>query len=159
MKEAVPSAYASFSQRMSALLINLFLFAVVTSLVPLIISRLSGGLIEILIAEGLSAGLFLLILAFCWARFSGSPGQLMMGCYVADRKSHTPINWKSSLTRALGYGLSFLSCGLGFLWALRDKQHQALHDKLAGTLVLQDFHHDIGDESQKSLQQLLKELR
>ncbi len=160
MKEALPSPYASVGQRAAALLINLFLFAVVTSLLPLIMRRLSGGAVDLIIVEGIvSTGLFLLVLIVCWVKLRGSPGQLLMGCYVADQQSHSPISWKSAVVRALGYLVSFIPLCLGFLWAIWDKRHQGWHDKLAGTLVLQDHHHQLNDESQKSLQQLLKELR
>ncbi len=155
----MPSPYASFGQRAAALLINLFLFALVTSLVPLIILRLSGGAVDLLVAEGMSSWLFLALLALCWVKFRGSPGQLMMGCYVADEQGHSPIGWKSAIIRALSYWVSFLPLCLGFLWTIWDKRHQAWHDKLANTLVLNDVHHDVSDESQKSLQQLLRELR
>jgi len=155
----LPSPYASFSQRAAGLLINVFLFGVVISLLPLVILRLSGGMVDLLVAEWLSSWLFLLVLGVCWVKFRGSPGQLMMGCYVADEQSGSPIGWKSATVRALSYWVSFLPLCLGFLWAAWDKRHQGWHDKLAGTLVLQDYHHDICDESQKSLQQLLKELK
>ena len=83
----------------------------------------------------------------------------MMGCYVADEQSHSPIGWKSAAVRALGYIVSLIPFGLGFFLAAWDKRQQGWHDKLAGTLVLQDHYHELNDESQKSLQQLLKELK
>lgn len=159
MKDQLPSPYANFGQRAAALFINLFLFAVVTSLLPLIVLRLSGGTVDLMVAEGFSSVLFLLVLAICWVKLRGSPGQLMMGCYVADEQSHSPIGWKSAAVRALGYIVSLIPFGLGFFWAAWDKRQQGWHDKLAGTLVLQDHHHDLNDESQKSLQQLLMELK
>lgn len=73
MKDALPSPYASFGQRAAALFINLFLFAVVTSLLPIMVLRLSGGAIDLLIIEGISGWLFLVVLAVCWVKFRGSP--------------------------------------------------------------------------------------
>jgi len=159
MSELLPSPYASFGQRAAALLINLFLFAIASSLIPLIVLRLSGGAVDLMVAEIFSSWLFLLVLAVCWVKLKGSPGQLMMGCYVADEQSHSPIGWKSAAIRALSYWVSLLPFGLGFFWSIWDKRHQGWHDKLSSTLVLNDTHHDISDESQKSLQQLLKELK
>lgn len=159
MRDLLPSPYASFGQRAAALLINILLFAIVSSLLPLFILALSGGAVDLIVAEGFSSWLFLLALAVCWVKLKGSPGQLMMGCYVADEQSRAPIGWKSAAIRALSYWVSLLPLGLGFLWASWDKRHQGWHDKLAGTLVLNDSHHDMSDESQKSLQQLLKELK
>jgi uncharacterized RDD family membrane protein YckC len=153
------SEYAGFWQRLAAFLINLFLFAIVTSLVPLMVFRLSGGAVDLLVVEGMSSWLFLVALVVCWHRFQGSPGQLMMGCYVVDEQGRAPIDLKTATVRGLGYILSGIPLALGFLWVAWDKRKQGWHDKLAGTLVIQDRHHDVSDESQKSLEQLLKELR
>ena len=48
---------------------------------------------------------------------------------------------------------------LGFLWVARDKRKQAFHDKIANTVVLYKSGIETDDESQKSLEQLMGELR
>ncbi|MBI2877694.1 MAG: RDD family protein [Candidatus Tectomicrobia bacterium] len=53
----------------------------------------------------------------------------------ADREK---VGGLQALSRAIGYSLSFLPLGLGFLWILLDKNRQGWHDKLAGTLVIKD---------------------
>ncbi|MFL9932192.1 RDD family protein [Paraburkholderia sp. RL18-103-BIB-C] len=40
--------------------------------------------------------------------------------------------------RTLGYLLSFSTCGAGFLWVLFNQRKQALHDRLANTVVIDD---------------------
>ena len=41
------------------------------------------------------------------------------------------------LREIVGKTVSFLFFGLGFYWAIWDKDRQAWHDKIAGTLVLE----------------------
>jgi len=52
-----------------------------------------------------------------------------------------PDGGRLTLARALArYALALLSCcmlGLGFLWAILDREHQFLHDRLAGTRIRQ----------------------
>jgi uncharacterized RDD family membrane protein YckC len=47
-----------------------------------------------------------------------------------------PIEWETAIVRALGCFLSLAVCGLGFIWIAFDENHQAWHDKIAGTLVV-----------------------
>jgi uncharacterized RDD family membrane protein YckC len=94
-----------------------------------------------------------LITVVCWLRFQGTPGKLLMSCQVVDIRTGGPIGLRQALLRYLGYAVSALPLGLGFLWILWDRRRQGFHDKIAGTAVV------IEDESKKALVQLLKELR
>jgi uncharacterized RDD family membrane protein YckC len=40
--------------------------------------------------------------------------------------------------RTLGYLLSLATCGAGFLWVLFNQRKQALHDRIANTVVIDD---------------------
>jgi uncharacterized RDD family membrane protein YckC len=40
--------------------------------------------------------------------------------------------------RTLGYLLSCATCGAGFLWVLFNQRKQALHDRIANTVVIDD---------------------
>jgi uncharacterized RDD family membrane protein YckC len=42
----------------------------------------------------------------------------------------------AALLRLVGYAVSILSLGLGFVWSLADERRQGWHDKLAGTCVV-----------------------
>jgi uncharacterized RDD family membrane protein YckC len=46
------------------------------------------------------------------------------------------LEFVDAVVRGLGGVLSVASLGIGFLWILRDPQHQAWHDKIAGTIVV-----------------------
>ena len=65
-----------------------------------------------------------------------TPGKKLLGIMVVSSDGNL-LGYKAAAIRCLiGYTLSFLTFGLGFIWALLDKNNQCLHDKIAGTLVV-----------------------
>jgi uncharacterized RDD family membrane protein YckC len=52
------------------------------------------------------------------------------------RADGRPVEWETAIVRALACFLSLAVCGLGFIWIAFDENHQAWHDKIAGTLVV-----------------------
>jgi uncharacterized RDD family membrane protein YckC len=46
------------------------------------------------------------------------------------------LSWDTAVVRALGCFLSLAFAGLGFFWIAFDKERQAWHDKIAGTVVV-----------------------
>jgi uncharacterized RDD family membrane protein YckC len=46
------------------------------------------------------------------------------------------IDWETAIIRALSCFLSLAVAGLGFFWIAFDPDHQAWHDKIAGTVVV-----------------------
>ncbi|GFP19667.1 hypothetical protein HKBW3S03_01172 [Candidatus Hakubella thermalkaliphila] len=66
-----------------------------------------------------------------------TPGKLILGLRVVDHQTGAiPGFGRMSLREIVGRFLSGLFFGLGYFWALFDKNAQAWHDKLAGTVVL-----------------------
>src|SRR5258708_20497544 len=47
-----------------------------------------------------------------------------------------PLDWETAIVRALGCFLSLAVVFLGFIWIAFDDNHQAWHDKIAGTVVV-----------------------
>ena len=81
-------------------------------------------------------GLILLGVALMWKTRGGTPGKLLLGIRVVDAQTHGPLSAGRALGRGFACVLNLLSLGLGYLWLVLDPRHQALHDKLAGTLVV-----------------------
>jgi uncharacterized RDD family membrane protein YckC len=52
-----------------------------------------------------------------------------------------PLDWETAIVRALGCFLSLAVVGLGFIWIALDNNHQAWHDKIAGTVVVRSKRH------------------
>ena len=48
----------------------------------------------------------------------------------------SPVNFRRAILRYLGALASVATLGLGFLWALVDRQGHFLHDRLAGTKLV-----------------------
>ena len=94
-----------------------------------------------------------------WVKLFATPGKLLMGCQIVDAGSGEPVSVRQGVFRYLGYYVSVLPLGLGFFWIAWDRRKQGFHDKIANTVVLHNAQLRVDDESQKSLQQLISELR
>lgn len=73
-----------------------------------------------------------------WARFGLTPGKLLCNIRIIDARSGGKPGIGQSVLRYIGYILSTLTLGIGYLWMLWDDNNQALHDKIANTLVVVD---------------------
>ncbi len=95
------------------------------------------------------------VVIYFWVKFCGTPGKRLLECVVVDAATRQPLRVRPAVIRYLGYFVSSLPLGLGFLWIAWDKRKQGFHDKLAKSVVL----HVPEDESEKSLDQLMREVR
>lgn len=76
-----------------------------------------------------------LYLAFFWLFGGQTIGKAVMGIRIL-RLDARPLNLTTVVRRLMGYGICFLTLGLGFVWALVDDRRQGFHDKVAGTCVV-----------------------
>ena len=146
---------ARFGRRYIAFLLDIIFLEIlgVLATVPLI-NQAERGLGEILIRwfavgkispEGIwLVTLYCLVLGLLWSMYfvgftaacGQTPGKRILGLHVVDENG-APVDWDAASIRFLiGYPVSLLPLGLGFYWALVDKNNQAWHDKIAGTLVI-----------------------
>ena len=96
----------------------------------------NGGGARLLAAQAMHHGLPALVCVIGWSRFGTTPGKLLLELRVVDARTGAHPGVVQALIRYIGYLVSALPLGLGFLWAIFDRRHQALHDKLAGTRVV-----------------------
>jgi len=94
--------------------------------VPLL-SRISASIIYILFAQ--------FYFAFFWSLVEYTPGKLILGLRVIRLNGNRISFWRA-LVRSFCYFLSSLLFFAGFILIIFDKKRQALHDKIAGTLVI-----------------------
>jgi uncharacterized RDD family membrane protein YckC len=73
--------------------------------------------------------------ALMWKLRGTTVGGIVMDHRVV-RLDGRPIEWETAIVRALSCFLSALAVGLGFIWIAIDDDHQAWHDKIAGTVVV-----------------------
>jgi uncharacterized RDD family membrane protein YckC len=153
--DAAPT-YAGFWRRCAAFLLDSVIYLVVFS----ILFSPAAFNAETFSAEGLlSDALSMFITVVLWVKFLGTPGKLLMGCQVVDADTFEPLSVKQAILRYLGYFVSMLTLFIGFLWIGIDKRKQGFHDKIANTVVLLNAGIECDDESNKSLDQLLSEVR
>jgi uncharacterized RDD family membrane protein YckC/cytoskeletal protein CcmA (bactofilin family) len=112
---------AGFWIRMGALLIDVILIGIITSILD------AQGEVWLIALAGYGA--------LMWKIKGTTIGGLVCGLKVV-RRDGAEINWDTAIVRALGCFLSMVVAGLGFLWIVFDEDRQAWHDKIAGTLVV-----------------------
>jgi uncharacterized RDD family membrane protein YckC len=80
----------------------------------------------------------LLITGVLWVVWGTSPGKRVVRLLIVDAGSHEPMTRRQAVLRTVGYVLTFTLCGAGFLWVLFNPRRQALHDRIASTVVVCD---------------------
>ena len=129
--------YAGFWRRLAAYLIDGLLLGAVQGTITI--------LVQVIAPDDLRAQLNVLPVSIllAWAYFSileSSPaqatvGKMAIGIYVTDRDGD-PIDFRRASIRYLAKLLSTLALMLGWLMAAFTPGKRALHDYVAGTLVL-----------------------
>ena len=89
-------------------------------------------------AMGLFLGLTLLYQLYGVGMAGQTLGMRLVGVRVISRRGRSPGAVRG-LVRALALAVSVVPGGLGWLWAIFDREHRALHDHLAGTYVILDI--------------------
>jgi uncharacterized RDD family membrane protein YckC len=76
---------------------------------------------------------------FAWMVTGETLGHALMGVRVVHQDGER-LNFWQALRRLLGYFLSALPLGLGFLWVLIDNRRDGWHDKIAGSDAVYIWH-------------------
>ncbi len=84
----------------------------------------------------LSWGVPTLAIILFWVYKSSSPGKMFFSACIVDAKTGRNPSPRQCVVRYLGYFVSLVPLGLGFLWIAFDRRKQGWHDKLAGTVVV-----------------------
>lgn len=134
---------APFSLRCGALLIDYIVVATIVVLATLI-SRLLGGGARMAggTAETVGWIVAVCVMVLNFVVLAGLRGQTLgkwaTGLRVV-RKDGRPLTFPASLLRhVIGYPLSFLTLGIGLLLPVFNASGRALHDIIAGTVVVID---------------------
>lgn len=81
----------------------------------------------------------LLITMIFWRRWRGAtPGKKFVHVKIVDAKTFEDITNTQALTRSIGYIASTLAFLIGFIMVAFRADKRALHDLLAGTVVIYD---------------------
>jgi len=132
---AVPGNLASPGLRIVGGLIDFILLAIVAGIINRLIND-QRGFISLLIGLVLYVAYF----AYFWSQRGQSVGMMVFGFKVRDQATgQFPDLGKAALRGVVWYlEVAFTIClvgAIGWLWQLWDPQRQAIHDKVAGTIV------------------------
>ena len=86
---------------------------------------------------GLLVGVTILYQLYCAGIAGQTIGMALVRIRVISGRGRAPGAMRG-LIRVLAFAVSVLPGGLGWLWAIFDREHRALHDHLAGTYVIVD---------------------
>ena len=120
--------YVGLGNRAAAFAIDALLVFVVIG--PLALFGLRGFLFEALLPA-------LAVLAF-WRRYGATPGKMAVGARIVDARTGAAPSTGRLVARYAGYLVSMLPLFLGFAWIAIDRRKQGWHDKIAGTVVVND---------------------
>jgi uncharacterized RDD family membrane protein YckC len=79
---------------------------------------------------------FAYLVAFDGGQRGATPGNRILGMRVVDAAGGDSIGFRRAALRRLAYAVGGLVLYLGWVWLLVDGRRQALHDKVARTLVV-----------------------
>jgi len=140
--------YVGFWKRLVAFLID---SVIVTVAVLLVAVPIYGPDYFQLSKEGKTLGFDLLFqvvvptlvgLAF-WRYRGATPGKMLMSARIVDANTFGPPSTGKLIGRFFAYIVSIVGVFLGFVWIAFDPRKQGWHDKLAGTVVIEDQDQDL----------------
>jgi uncharacterized RDD family membrane protein YckC len=134
--------YGGFPSRAVAYIADTLIISISTSVGILITSATINALFPTHKDLEISPWLYALILTWVggfyfvgfWTFTTTTPAMWVLGLRVT-RVNGGRVHILRAIVRYLAFGISALFFGLGFLWVLFDRRHQAWHDKIARTVV------------------------
>jgi len=131
---AAPGNLASPGMRIVGGVIDLVILIVINGIIGTILQKLTGlaGVINLV----LDVGYF----AYMWSSQGASVGMMPFGFKVRDMATGQYPTLGKAAVRGLIWVLEVILTvciigAIGWLWQLWDPQKQAIHDKIAGTIV------------------------
>lgn len=142
--------YAGFWIRLLASLIDSILMSLLLApLLPLVIGAASADPLSSLnFLASLSVSLVATVLF--WRYRSATPGKMLLGLRIVDAKTGGKPTSGQLFIRYLGYYVSLIPLGIGFIVIGFDARKQGWHDKMSSTCVVKsktvkDNTHNTGD--------------
>lgn len=77
-----------------------------------------------------------LVVGLIVSRLGGSPGKLLSGLAIVNDKNQHISFWRALFRTYVGYTVSSIFLGLGFIWIFIDKQRRGWHDQISDTYVV-----------------------
>jgi uncharacterized RDD family membrane protein YckC len=119
---------ADFGTRLVAWLIDAVIIGVPTMILGMILPAPLPSLLALV------AGIAYQV--YFWTTTGQTPGKMVMGLKVVSAETGELLDTGGAAIRYVGYIISALPIGLGYLWVIWDPKHEGWHDKIAKTKVI-----------------------
>ena len=119
---------AGFPERLVAYIIDAIIVGVPSAIVSLLLPQALAIVIELIIGVG--------YVIYFWTTSGATPGKMVMGLKVVSAETGQILEPGQAVLRYVGYIVSSIPLGLGFLWVIWDENHEGWHDKIAKTRVV-----------------------
>lgn len=121
--------YGRFWPRFAAWLIDFIILSVIALLLRTIF-RVFGGFLTLILDIAYPT--------YFIGKRGATPGKQLLGLRVITESGEPMTYGRAFIREILGKIVSSLFLGIGFLWIAWDERKQGWHDKIAGTLVIQE---------------------
>lgn len=122
---------AGFGIRLAAYLVDVLWMAALS-----VGATFAGLGFSDLIVSSAASGVGLIVILFGWAIWGTTPGKRLFNLHVTvDDSGQAGIGFPRALARIVGYFVSTIPLGIGFLMIAFSKSNRGLHDLIAGTQV------------------------
>jgi uncharacterized RDD family membrane protein YckC len=118
---------AGFGERLVAYLIDVVIIVFVDVLLLVLLGAPLANIVSFFVGLAYFIGF--------WSSGGATPGKMVMGLQVV-RQDGNPVDVSTGALRYVGYIVSGLAIGLGFLWIIWDPNKEGWHDKIAKTRVI-----------------------
>lgn len=119
---------ADFFTRLVAALIDGVILIIPNVILRLLLGQVIASLVSLVIGVA--------FYYYFWTTSGQTPGKMAMGLKVVSAENGALLEPSAALLRYVGYFVSGIALGLGYLWVLWDPHHDAWHDKIAKTKVI-----------------------
>lgn len=127
--------YAGFWIRFLAFIIDNVILGIVSSLIPgANVTTVQDGMVSVSYSGWFTLIPIIYSIGF-WIWLSATPGKYILGLKITELDG-SKLNVKDAIIRYLGYIVSGIAIGIGFLVIGFDAKKQGWHDKIAKTYVV-----------------------
>ncbi len=102
-------------------------------IIPNIILATAAG--DALTGFALQVALNIAYVICFWSAKGATPGKMIMGIQITKHDGEE-IGFGTALLRYVGYYVSWITLGIGFLMIAFSREKRGLHDHIAGTVVV-----------------------
>ncbi len=122
--------YASFGQRLGAVLVDWVALFIVGQVIAAAVGGLGAGLVQLLVGVA--------YISYLDGVRGQTLGKMAVGIRVIDQETGQPVGLGRGFVRYIGKIISALVVFVGYFWMLWDSDKQTWHDKMVRSLVVRN---------------------